>query len=122
RFLMGLAYIGARQEEEALKVFQSLLRIAPEHLDARLQLAEINRTRGNWDAAYQEFKRIIEFDRNSKQALYALEIIEKTGLRAAEETADTNVRNERDRRQQKKNSTVLPKSITANLGTPIMAL
>jgi tetratricopeptide (TPR) repeat protein len=53
-----------------------LLRIAPEHLEARLQAAQIYRMRGNWNAAYQEFQRIIALDQNSVQAAVALEEIE----------------------------------------------
>ena len=52
------------------------MRIAPEHLDARLQLAEIYRAKGNWTAAYREYRNIIELNQSSAQAADALAAIE----------------------------------------------
>jgi tetratricopeptide (TPR) repeat protein len=75
-FLIAQTYTSIGLAEEALKAYKSLLRIAPEHLEARLQAAQIYRMRGNWNAAYQEFQRIIALDQNSVQAAVALEEIE----------------------------------------------
>lgn len=75
-FLAAQTFLDSGQTEEALKAYKSLLRIAPEHLEARLKVAEIYRLRGNWNAAYQEYQRIIALDQNSGQAAAALEAIE----------------------------------------------
>lgn len=75
-FQLAQTYVSLKQNDDALKTYQSLLRIAPEHLEARLQLAEIHRQRGNWNAAYQEYQRIIALNQNSSQAAAALDVIE----------------------------------------------
>ncbi|HKX30712.1 MAG TPA: tetratricopeptide repeat protein [Blastocatellia bacterium] len=75
-FLMAQTYYNAGLTDEALKAYKALLRIAPEHLEARLQVAQIHQVRGNWNAAYQEYQRIIALDQNSSQAATALERIE----------------------------------------------
>jgi tetratricopeptide (TPR) repeat protein len=59
-----------------MKSYQSLLRIVPDHLEARLQVAEIHRARGNLNAALQEYQRIIALDQNSPQAAVALSVME----------------------------------------------
>ena len=75
-FLIAQTYLSIGLADEALKAYKSLLRIAPEHLEARLQAAQLYRMRGNWAAAYQEFQRIIALDQSSVQAALALEAIE----------------------------------------------
>lgn len=74
--LLAQAHLTAGQTDEALKVYLALLRLAPERLEARLQVAEIYRARDNWNAAYAEYQRIIALDQNSVQAALALEAIE----------------------------------------------
>lgn len=123
RYLLGLAYTAANQEEEALKTYQYLLRIAPEHLDGRLRVAEIYRARGNWPAAYQELQRVIAFDQNSAQAREALGIIEKIRVEAASQlTASDAARNANDLKRQKKKLPVLPASLFDSVGPPIVPL
>jgi len=75
-YLIAQTYLSIGLADEALKAYKSLLRIAPEHLEARLQAAQLYRMRGNWNAAYQEFQRIIALDQSSVQAALALEAIE----------------------------------------------
>src|SRR5262245_24090361 len=75
-FLIAQTYLSIGLADEALKAYKSLLRIAPEHLEARLQAAQLYRMRGNWAAAYQEFQRIIAIDQSSVQAALSLEAIE----------------------------------------------
>lgn len=75
-FLLAQTYVNAKQTDEALKEFQALLRLSPEHLEGRLQVAVIHRSRGNWQAALQEYQRIIALDQNSPQASVALEAME----------------------------------------------
>jgi len=77
RFLLAQTYLSANQPNEALEAYQSLLRIVPDHLEAKLQIAGIYRARGNWEAAYKEYKEIIELDQTSGQAAAALEAIER---------------------------------------------
>lgn len=77
KFLLAQTYASAGQPDDAVKTLQLLLRATPDHLEARLQLAELYRQRGNWNAAYQEYQRIIGLNQNSGQAAAALDAIEK---------------------------------------------
>jgi tetratricopeptide (TPR) repeat protein len=85
-FLIAQTYSSIGLTDEALKHYKSLLRIAPEHLEARLQTAQLFNMKGNWNAAYQEFQRIIALDQNSVQAALALEAIETHQREQAEQT------------------------------------
>jgi tetratricopeptide (TPR) repeat protein len=76
RFLLAQTYVLARRIEDAARSCREILRIAPEHLDARLQLAEIYNAKGNWSAAYREYRNIIELNQSSPQAADALAAIE----------------------------------------------
>src|SRR5262245_60149026 len=76
RFLLAQTYVVARRIEDAARSCREILRIAPEHLDARLQLAEIYNAKGNWSAAYREYRNIIELNQSSPQAADALAAIE----------------------------------------------
>jgi tetratricopeptide (TPR) repeat protein len=75
-FLIAQTYAKAGLIEDALRAYRAVLRIDPEQLQARLQLAQIHRALGNWNAAYLEFQRIIALDQNSKEANVALGAIE----------------------------------------------
>ena len=67
---------GRGAHDDAAKSCREILRITPDHLDARLQLAEIYHAKGNWTAAYREYRNIIEIDQSSPQAADALAAIE----------------------------------------------
>ena len=76
RFLLAQTYVAGKRIDDAAKSCREILRIAPEHLDARLQLAVIYRAKGNWTAAYREYRNIIELNQSSAQAADALAAIE----------------------------------------------
>ena len=76
RFLLARTYVIAKRIDDAARSCREILRISPEHLDARLQLAEIYRAKGNWVAAYREYRNIIELNQSSPQAADALAAIE----------------------------------------------
>jgi tetratricopeptide (TPR) repeat protein len=76
RFLLARTYLEAGQIDEAAKNSKEIIRIRPYHLDARLQLATIYRAKGNWAAAYAQYRYIIEYDQSSPQAADALAAIE----------------------------------------------
>lgn len=76
RFLLAQTQLSAKQTDEALRNYSAILRAVPEHLEARLQIAEIHRANGNWAAALPEYKRVIAFDQTTPQAAFALEAIE----------------------------------------------
>jgi tetratricopeptide (TPR) repeat protein len=59
-----------------MRSYRAVLRIDPENLQARLNVALIHKARGNWNAAYEEFKRIIALDQSSAEANVALSAIE----------------------------------------------
>ena len=75
-FLLAHAYAKTGRLDESLSVYGDLLGVAPENLEARLQIATIHQSRNNWDLAYREYQRIIALDQNSIQASMALEAIE----------------------------------------------
>jgi tetratricopeptide (TPR) repeat protein len=75
-FLLAHAYAKTGRLDESLSVYADLLGVAPENLEARLQIATIHQSRNNWDLAYREYQRIIALDQNSIQASMALEAIE----------------------------------------------
>ena len=105
RFLLAQTYLSANQPSEALEAYQLLLRIVPDHLEAKLQIAGIYRARGNWEAAYRQYKEIIELDQNSGQAAVALEAIEK--YEAEQRVSDLASASGRNRAAQRK-APVLP--------------
>jgi tetratricopeptide (TPR) repeat protein len=105
RFSLAQTYLSANQTNEALEAYQGLLRIVPDHLEAKLQIAGIYRARGNWEAAYKEYKEIIELDQTSGQAAVALEAIEK--YRAENPGSDLASASSRNRAAQRK-APVLP--------------
>ena len=74
---LGHALEQAQRYNEALKTYKLVLKKDPLHLDARYQIAEIHRARGEWAEAYQEYKQIMEIDPLSLQALAALTTIER---------------------------------------------
>lgn len=76
RFLLAQTQLSAKQIDDALRNYNAILRAVPEHLEARLQIAEIHRSNGNWAAALPEYKRVIAFDQTTPQAAFALEAIE----------------------------------------------
>jgi tetratricopeptide (TPR) repeat protein len=76
RFLLAQTYLEDGRIDDGARSCREILRIAPEYLDARLQLAEIHRARGNWNAAYKEYQNIIELNQSSPQAAAALAAIE----------------------------------------------
>lgn len=76
RFLLAQTQLSAKQIDDALRNYNAILRAVPEHLEARLQIAEIYRNSGNWAAALPEYKRVIAFDQTTPQAAFALEAIE----------------------------------------------
>ena len=86
-FLVAQTYGQNKQTDEALRSYLDLLRIAPENLEARLQVASIHQNRGNWSSAYREYQRIIALDQNSVQAAVALEAIENYEASQAGESA-----------------------------------
>jgi tetratricopeptide (TPR) repeat protein len=110
-YLTAQTFSDSGQVEEALKSYKALLRIAPEHLGARLKVAEIYRLRGNWNAAYQEYQRIIALDQSSKQAAAALEAIEAHQTGSPEAPAASLAA--RRPRTQTKISPVMPPAATA---------
>ncbi len=116
RFLLAQTYLGAGQPDEALNAYLELLRIAPEHLEARFQIAGIHGLRGDWNAAYKEYQNIIEFDQNSPQAAVALEAIEK---RQAEQDLQLASALSRRSRAARSKAPVLP---AANPGRAQVAL
>jgi tetratricopeptide (TPR) repeat protein len=111
-FLVAQTYYNAGQIDEALKAYKAVLRIAPEHLEARLQVAQIHRIRGNWNAAHQEFQRIIALDQNSGQAAVALEAIEDHEAGSSESSAATIAKSRRPRTVSPKGP-ILPPATTA---------
>jgi tetratricopeptide (TPR) repeat protein len=76
RFLLAQTYLVAGLIDDGARICREILRIEPEYLDARLQLAEIHRARGNWNAAYKEYQNIIELNQSSPQAAAALAAME----------------------------------------------
>jgi tetratricopeptide (TPR) repeat protein len=76
RFLLAQTYLADGRIDEGAGICREILRIDPEYLDARLQLAEIHRARGNWNAAYKEYQNIIQLNQSSLQAAAALAAIE----------------------------------------------
>jgi tetratricopeptide (TPR) repeat protein len=122
-YSLGLTYSAAKQDEEALKAYQSLLRIAPEHLDGRMRIAEIYRVRGNLTGAYQELQRVIAYDQNSVQAREALRALEKIRLESASQLAAADAaRNANDLKRRKMKTPVLPTSLIESVGPPIVIL
>jgi tetratricopeptide (TPR) repeat protein len=86
-YLLAQIYAEAGQADEAARTCKEIIRIKPDHLDARLQLAEIYHAKGNWTAAYTQYRYIIEYDQSSPQAADALAAIESQ--KAVEEAAET---------------------------------
>ncbi|MBO0725229.1 MAG: tetratricopeptide repeat protein [Blastocatellia bacterium] len=98
RFLLAQTYVMAGQNDDAARSCKEILRIQPEHLDARLQLAEIYRAKGNWSAAYREYRNIIELNQSSPQASDALAAIEsQQAVAQMEERAAEKARRRRPR-------------------------
>lgn len=74
--LLAQSYQATGQLEAALKTYEALLQRDGQNLDARWHIAEIQRARGNWRGAYQEYQRIIAINPQSAQAVAALAMIE----------------------------------------------
>ncbi|MCI0339243.1 MAG: tetratricopeptide repeat protein [Acidobacteria bacterium] len=106
-YLIAQTYSHSGQMDEALRAYRALLRIAPEHLESRLQVAHILRARGNWSAAYKEYQNIIALDQSSLQAAVALEAIE-AHERGETLASASNPSNARRPRTTSKKSLVLP--------------
>ncbi|NOT60379.1 MAG: tetratricopeptide repeat protein [Acidobacteria bacterium] len=86
------AYEQRGRTDDALTTLDGLLRLAPEHLDARLKLAALQQRKGNVHEARAQFQKIIQLDQTSPQAAQALEAIETIdgALNAAALARNTN--------------------------------
>ncbi|HEY6400577.1 MAG TPA: tetratricopeptide repeat protein, partial [Blastocatellia bacterium] len=113
RFLLARTYMESGQIDEAAKNSKEIIRIRPYHLDARLQLAAIYRAKGNWAAAYAQYRYIIEYDQSSPQAADALAAIESQQVVALmEERAAEKAR--RGRRRSRSTIPSLPVAALPN--------
>jgi len=69
---MGAAYLGKKQIDQARKQFEKATELRPDYLPALLNLASMDLTLNNTDAARQGFERILKIQQNNPQALVAL--------------------------------------------------
>ena len=118
RFLLAQTYVEAGQIDEAARNCREIIRIKPYHLDARLQLAAIYRAKGNWAAAYAQYRYVIEYDQSSPQAADALAAIEsQQAVAQMEERAA-----ERDQRRRRRSRSSIPSLPVAALSSPVPLL
>lgn len=109
--LLAQAYGKVGRIDESLATYADLLRVAPENLEARLQIAIIYQARNDWTTARREYRRIIALDQTSVQARLALEAIENY---EAAQAGNTAVRQAAARK--KVNRVVLPVLATPPIG------
>jgi tetratricopeptide (TPR) repeat protein len=75
-WLLGRSLRDTGRIDEALGAYTKALQLDRRNLEVRWAFAELQRARGNWPEAYQEYKRIIALDSQSAQAVAALLMIE----------------------------------------------
>lgn len=67
-YWLGRLHNYIRKTEEAMGYFKTTLHLAPEHIDARLDLAELYNRAGKIDLAINEYETILERTPNHKEA------------------------------------------------------
>jgi tetratricopeptide (TPR) repeat protein len=112
RQLLAETYETAGRPDEALKVYDGLLKVAPQNLGARLKIAEIQRAKGNVSEARSQYQRIISLNQHSPEASRAYAALEEIDNTLAQIAASSTPFNSRPRRVagQKRLGPVLPPS------------
>lgn len=71
-FNSGVALLEAGEATQALLEFRNTLRLQPNHIEARMQVAEVHRARGNLGEAAREFLQVIERAPDNAEARIAM--------------------------------------------------
>lgn len=77
RMNMGVMYIKNRLFAQASTQFERILKVAPNHQDARLHLAIIETSRGKNAEALEVFKAILADDRDNTLALFNMAVAQR---------------------------------------------
>ena len=77
RMNMGVMYLKYRLLSQASAQFERILKVAPNHQDAKLHLAIINSTRGDNEKSIEVYKEILAKDKDNPLALYNLAVSQK---------------------------------------------
>lgn len=85
RFNLGRAHAALGQTELARQMFQKAIELRPDYLMARLALAQLEVTRGEFDAALKAAQAILAIDRNNVNA----KLIESAALMGQKKFADS---------------------------------
>lgn len=79
-FNSGMELLEAGEVTQALLEFRNTLRLQPNHIDARMQVAQVHRQRGHIADALREFRQVIERDPDHFEArIAAAEMAAKAG-------------------------------------------
>lgn len=77
RMNMGVLYLKYRLLSQASTQFERILKVAPNHQDAKLHLAIVNASRGQHEQSVATYKEILSKDKDNPLALYNLAVSEK---------------------------------------------
>jgi Tfp pilus assembly protein PilF len=77
RMNLGVLYLNYRQIKNASVQFERVLKIMPDHADAKLHLAVIAATRGNHDEAEQVYRAILRDSKENPLALFNYAALER---------------------------------------------
>lgn len=77
RMNMGVMYLKYRLISQASAQFERVLKVAPNHQDAKLHLAIVNASRGDHEKSIETYKELLSKDKDNPLALYNLAVSEK---------------------------------------------
>lgn len=77
RMNMGVMYLKYRLLSQASAQFERILKVAPNHQDAKLHLAIVQSSRGDHEKSIETYKEILSKDKDNPLALYNLAVSQK---------------------------------------------
>jgi tetratricopeptide (TPR) repeat protein len=77
RMNLGVMYLKYRLLSQASAQFERILKVAPNHQDAKLHLAIIDGSRGNHEQSIKVYQQILAGDKENPLALYNLAVSQK---------------------------------------------
>lgn len=81
RMNMGVMYLKYRLLSQASAQFERILKVAPNHQDAKLHLAIVQSSRGDHEKSVEIYKEILSKDKENPLALYNLAVSQKAMTR-----------------------------------------
>src|SRR5208283_2815281 len=71
-FTLGTILVKEDQDVEAARLFEDVIHLNPEDVDARVELADLRRKTGQYEQAEMVLQEALSFDPQNKRAHFAL--------------------------------------------------